>query len=135
MNESKGIPIVGRVTFIVHFIVSLVVGLPLLIVAVTAGAWYGYPTGQSELMPVFRAFGAIILLLGGGTSLYGITTNRWERMVYIVRCEMAYLAVQTIVFLVAALSDGGSVMGNWLFAAVSAVLFVLFLITHSVASK
>lgn len=135
MNESQGIPVVGRVTFVIHFIVALVVGLPLLFVPTQFGAWFGYPAAQPELTVVFRAFGAIILLLGGGTSFYGITANKWERMVYIVRSEIAYMGVQAIVFLIAALSGGGSITGNWVFAGVSIVLFVLFLITHATASK
>lgn len=135
MNESRGVPAIGRVTFIIHFIVALVCGLPLLIIPFTFGAWFGYPAGPPELEPVLRAFGAIILLLGGGTSLYGITTGSWERMVYIVRSEIAYLAVQAVVFLIAALSGGSSIMGNWVFIVVSIVLFVLFLLTHSAASK
>jgi hypothetical protein len=133
MDEAKGIPGVGRVTFVIHFIVALVVGLPLLIDPAALGSWFGYPPGPPALEPIFRSYGALILLFGGGTSLYGITTSQWERMVYIVRSEIVYLAVQTLIFLIAALSGSG-IIGNWVWAVVSAVLCVLFIITHAAAS-
>lgn len=135
MDETKGIPTIGRVTFTVHFIVAVVVGLPLLIIPTTFGSWFGYPAAPAELEVIFRAFGALLLFFGGGTSLYGITGTSWERLVYIVRTEIVYLAVQALVFLSAALSGGSDIVGNWIFAVVSIVLCVLFVITHSAASK
>jgi len=48
-----------------------------------------------------------------------------------VRGERAYLAVQTLVFALAAVGGIGPALGNWLFAAVSVVLFVLFAATFA----
>ena len=135
MDETKGIPAIGRVTFTVHFIVAVVVGLPLLIIPTTFGSWFGYPAAPAELEVVLRAFGALLLFFGGGTSLYGITVTSWERMVCVVRAEIVYLAVQSLLFLYAALSDGGGIVGNWIFAVVSIVLCVLFVMTHAASSK
>jgi hypothetical protein len=42
------------------------------------------------------------------------------------RGELAYLAVQTLVFAASALTGSGPAMGNWIFALVSAVLFAVF---------
>lgn len=99
------------------------------------GSWFGYPTAPPELEVVFRSFGALLLFFGGGTSLYGITSTSWERMVYIVRAEIVYLAVQSLLFLYAALSGGGDIVGNWIFAFVSIVVCVLFIVTHAESSK
>jgi hypothetical protein len=49
--------------------------------------------------------------------------------------EMAYLAVQTLVFVLSAFAGSGPAMGNWLFAAVSAVLFALFAATYAARPK
>ena len=135
MDEIKGIPAIGRVTFTVHLIVAVVVGLPLLIMPTAFGSWFGYPAAPPELEVVFRSFGALLLFFGGGTSLYGITSKSWERMVCIVRAEIVYLAVQSLLFLYAALSGGGDIVGNWNFAVVSVVVCVLFIVTHAESSK
>jgi hypothetical protein len=72
-----------------------------------------------------------MLLFGGLTSFYGIRAPNWAHVDFIVRGERAYLAVQTVVFALAAVAGIGPALGNWLFAAVSAVLFVLFAATFA----
>jgi hypothetical protein len=82
-----------------------------------------------ELEPAMRGFGALILGFGGLTSLYGFLTKSWERVDYIVRGEMTYLALSTLVFFISALLGRGPALSNQVFAAVSVVLLILFTVT------
>jgi uncharacterized membrane protein len=77
------------------------------------------------------------LLLGFGavTSLYGIRARSWERVDYIVRGEITYLALQTIVMVVSAVIGSGPLMGNVVFAVVSVILLALFVATWSARPK
>jgi hypothetical protein len=127
---DQPLPAIGRTTFIIHAIVAVAVGLPLLAAPIWFGGLFGWAS-QPELQPVLRAFGALMLLLGGLTSFYGIRAPNWAHVDFIVRGERAYLAVQTVVFALAAVAGIGPALGNWLFAAVSAVLFVLFAATFA----
>jgi hypothetical protein len=56
-------------------------------------------------------------------------TNRWERVDYVVRGEITYLALATAVFLISALLGRGAPQGNWILTAVAAVLLALFVLT------
>ena len=127
---DQPLPAIGRTTFIIHTIVAVAVGLPLLAAPLWFGALFGWAS-QPELQPVLRAFGALMLAFGGLTSFYGIRAPTWAHVDYIVRGEMAYLAVQTLVFVLSAFAGVGPALGNWLFAAVSAVLFALFAATFA----
>jgi hypothetical protein len=128
MDQPKSLPSIARVTFIVHFIVAIIVGLPLLIIPATFGGWFGYPSTPA-LEPPIRAFGAALLGLGAVTSLYGILTKNWERVDYIVRGEITYLALAIIVFVVSVVTGSGPILGNVAFAVVSVALLVLFVAT------
>ena len=128
MEAPQRLPTIARVTFIIHVILAAVIGLLLLIIPSTFGDWFGYPS-VPELEPPLRAFGAILLGLGGLTSLYGFLATSWERIAYIVHGEIAYLAIQTIVFLVSAIAGAGPALGNWIFTVISAVLLGLFVAT------
>jgi hypothetical protein len=127
---EQRLPGIGRVTFIVHTLVAVAVGLYLLADPLGFGARFGY-VALPETQPVLRAFGAMVLALGGLTSIHGMGAPTWQHVDYIVRGEMAYLGVQTLVFALSALTSVGPAFGNWLFAALSAVLFVLFAATFA----
>jgi hypothetical protein len=127
---DQPLPAIGRTTFVIHTIVAVVIGLSLLAAPLWFGALFGWAS-QPELQPVLRAFGALMLAFGGLTSFYGIRAPTWAHVDYIVRGEMAYLAVQTLVFVLSAFAGVGPALGNWLFAAVSAVLFALFAATFA----
>jgi|GEM_PF-2117551 len=131
MSETRSAPAfpgIARVTFIIHFIVALVIGVLLLFIPITFGSWFGYPESPG-VEAVIRAFGAILLGLGAGTSLCGIFASRWEPVEYVVRGEIAYLVLQTIVFVVSAIIGSGPVLGNVVFAIISVILLVLFIIS------
>ena len=121
---------IGRVTFALHAVAAVALGLSLLADPLELGARFGY-LALPESQPVLRAFGAMLLAFGGLTSFYGMRAPTWQHVDYIVRGEMAFLAVQTLVFVLSALSGVGPLLGNWIFAALSAVLFLLFAATFS----
>jgi hypothetical protein len=131
---DQRLPGIGLVTFALHALTAVAVGLYLLADPLEFGARFGY-LALPESQPVLRAFGAMVLALGGLTSFYGIRAPTWQHVDYIVRGEMAYLAVQTLVFALSALTSVGPAFGNWLFAALSAVLFVLFAATFASRPK
>lgn len=131
MSEPQSVPAfpgIARVTFIIHFIVALVIGVLLLFIPTIFGGWLGYPESP-DLVPVIRAFGALLLGLGAGTSLCGIFAGSWEPVEYVVRGEIAYLALQTIVFIVSAAIGSGPLIANIIFAVISVILLVLFIIS------
>ncbi len=121
---------IGRTTFLIHTIVAVAVGLPLLVAPLWFGALFGW-VSPPELQPVLRAFGAMFLGLGGLTSFQALRASTWGQAEIVVRAEMAYLALQGLVFGLAALTGVGPAFGNWLFFACSAVLFVLFAATFA----
>jgi len=125
---DKPLPTIARVTFLIHLIVAVILGLGLLIIPFTVGGWFGYPEAAG-LAPIVRAFGAMLLGFGGLTSLYGLMAKRWERVAYIVHGEITYLAIQTLVFVVSAIAGVGPAMGNWINAIISVVLLALFVLT------
>jgi hypothetical protein len=127
---EQPVPAVQRITFILHAIATVCIGLPLVVAPAWYGSLFGYPP-EPGLEPPLRAFGTMILGLAGLTSFYGIRAPTWEHVDFIVRGEMAYLALQTLVFVGSALSGAGPALGNWLFAAVSVVLFALYAATFA----
>lgn len=124
------VPGIGRVAFAIHTLAAVAVGLYLLADPLGFGARLGY-LALPESQPVLRAFGAMVLAFGGLTSIHGLGAPTWRHVDYVVRGEMAYLAVQTLVFALSALTKVGPAFANWLFAALSAVLFVLFAATFA----
>jgi hypothetical protein len=128
------LPSIVRATFGIHVIVALVVGLGLLLVPAAYGALFGYPD-PADLTPIVRSFGAMILGFGGLTSFYGLRSKSWERVDYVVRGEITYLVLQTLIFLLAALSGTGPALGNWLFTVVSVVLLALFVAAFAARPK
>jgi hypothetical protein len=122
--ENPPTPIV-RTAFVVHLVAALFTGIGLLFIPYIFAGWFGYALTANIETPV-RGFGAMILAFGGVTSLYGATTRNWNKVDYIVRGEISYLAVQTILCAVLAAMGIGPALGNWLFTGMSAILLVLF---------
>jgi hypothetical protein len=127
---DQPIPAIGRTTFVIHTITAVAVGLPLLAAPLWFGALFGWAS-HPELQPVLRAFGAMFLGLGGVTSFLAIRASSWAQADFIVRGELVYLAIQGLVFAIAALTGVGPALGNWTFFACSAVLFALFAATFA----
>jgi|BarGraIncu01121A_1022015.scaffolds.fasta_scaffold150138_2 hypothetical protein len=134
MVPSQALSPIGRVTFTVHLVVAVIVGLTLLLVPFTFGKLFGYPTVPG-IEPPLRAFGAMILGFGGVTSLYGILSKKWWRVDYIVRGEIVFLALQALVFIVSTILGSGPLLGNLVLAVVSLVLLALFLVTFITQPK
>jgi len=135
MEQPRPLPVIARVTFVVHLIIAVLIGAPLLLVPARALSSFGYPALPAGLGAPFRAYGAMILAFGGLTSAYGFLTRSWERVDYIVRGEILFLAIQTIIFLLSAILRRGPALGNWLFTVVSVVMLALFVITFVTRRK
>ena len=86
-------------------------GIGLLLLPTTTGAWFGYPE-ESDLLPVLRSFGAMLLGLGALTSFYGTRAKSWQQVDYIIRAEITYLALQAIVYVVSLLLGQGPALAN-----------------------
>jgi hypothetical protein len=125
---NASVPLIGRVTFVVHFLTALVFGLGLLLVPNSLGPRVGFSNTPTplELDAVLRAFGAMILGFGGLTSLYGILSKSWERVDYIVRGEITYCVLAVAVFFVSGVLGRGAALGNWTLTGVFLVLLGLF---------
>jgi hypothetical protein len=128
MDKPQSLPSIARVTFVIHAIVAVIIGLAMLFIPATWGSWVGYP-GCPGVEPPLRAFGAMILGFGAVTSVYGFLAKSWERVDYIVRGEITWLAMGTIVFVVSAIIGSGPLFGNAVFAVVSVILLALFVAT------
>ena len=134
MFKSQSLPAIARLTFAIHIVVAVVIGLALIFIPSTFGGWFGYPPCPA-VEPPLRAFGALLLGFGAVTSLYGLRAKSWERVDYIVRGEITYLALQTIIFAVSAVIRSGPLAGNVIFAVVSVILLALFVATWSARPK
>jgi hypothetical protein len=128
MNQTQSPPSIARVTFGIHAVVATVIGALLLVIPEAFGGWFGYASCP-DVVPPLRAFGAVLLGLGAVTSIYGVTARSWVRIDLIVRAEITTTALMTIVFVVSAILGSGPLLGNVLFAIVSAILLVLFVVT------
>ena len=126
---DKPLPSIARITFIVHLIVAIVFGVGLLVIPDTFNRWGGFSAAPADYISVLRCFGACILGLGGVTSMYGAMAKSWAKVDYIVRAEISYLAIQTVVWLIAGIMGDAPALGIWLNAAVSIVLLALFVWT------
>ena len=129
MEQPKRLPSIARIAFLVHLIVAVVLGVVMVVQPTRSLGWFGYPM-LPDLKPVIRALGLIILALGGVTSMYGYLAASWERVAYIVHAEIAYLGLQTIMFVVSLGIGNGPVLGNGLFSALSAVMAGLFVVAY-----
>lgn len=128
MSDSP--PTIARTTFTIHVIVAGLIGLALLVIPMAFGAWFGYPD-EPELQPVVRSFGAVLLGFGALTSFYGARAKSWQQVDYIVRGEITYLALQTVVYIVSLILGQGPVLGNVVFLVISVAFLVLFLLSWS----
>jgi hypothetical protein len=96
-----------KITFLVHFVVGLFFGLVNLVVPEQWGDLTNWPVTD----PVaFRLIGAAIL--GFATSSFlAYRETDWERVIIIVRAEIVWTALATLVFLVALLFGGAPAIG------------------------
>ncbi len=125
MEQAQRLPSGVRIAFLIHLIVAIVIGAFLLISPLRFVGIFGYPA-DADFRPLLRAFGSIILVLGGVTSLYGLRTTMWAKVDYIVRAEISDLAVQTLVFLFSLIFSSGPAAGNIAFGLISLALCLLF---------
>jgi hypothetical protein len=119
------LPGIARITFWVHLVVAVVLGLLMLFLPGQLAAWWGLEASpQVDLL--IRALGSVILGIGAVTSYYGTRAPSWDHVDYIIRGEIVYLAVLSIVYLVALISGIADTPLHVVTFVVTLVLLVLF---------
>ncbi|MBN1814102.1 MAG: hypothetical protein JXA14_19850 [Anaerolineae bacterium] len=104
-----------KTTFLVHFVVGLIFGLIDLLIPELWGDLTNWPV-QNPTM--YRLVGAAILAFSA-SSILAYRETDWEKVILIVRTEIVWTALATLVFLVA-LIFGGAPAIAWLYALLMA---------------
>jgi len=115
-------------TFLLHFIVALFFGLILLFVPEWWGNLTNWPVGD---VAMYRLVGAAMLGYGTSSILAYRETN-WEKVILVVRMEIVWTGLATLVFLWALLFADAPAIG-WLYAALMAVWCAAFSIFYNPA--
>ena len=115
---SKGL----KTTFLVHVIVVLVFGLPLLF----APKFYETATGWDPVEPAIgRTLGAMLLALGV-SSWMGYRATSWSEVRIVVAQEIAFTFLGTVASLYEALGPGAPTL-IWLNIAVMGIFCFLWI--------
>lgn len=123
---ERQVPSFARSAFLIHVIVSAILGVVLLLFPNAMGGALGYPVVPGDLQPVVRSYGIMLLLFGGLTSLLANRADLWERVEIIVISEIVYLAASVVFWLVTLILGQGPALGSVVFLVVCLVLLVLF---------
>ncbi len=113
-----------RLTFLLHFIVALVIGLIYLLIPAPWGNLVNWPIQEP---PVYRLLGAAILAFGA-SSWWAYRAVLWERVRIVVQTEIAWATLGTLVMLWALLFAGLPTFGwvNAIILGAFAVAFTFF---------
>jgi hypothetical protein len=117
-----------RYTFLVHFVVGLAFGLVLLFIPGPFGKLTNWPV----LDPViYRVLGAAFL--GYATSsILAYRETDWEKVILVVRMEIVWTALATLIWLWAVIFAGAPAIG-WLYAALMALFCAAFSLFYNPA--
>ena len=117
-----------RVTFVAHAIAALAFGLIYLFIPDIWGDLVNWPT--TDTAP-YRLIGAAMLAFGA-SSVLAYREVDWEKVIIIVRTEIVWTALATLVLLSGLLFDAAPAIG-WLYVVLMAVWTVLFSIFYNPA--
>lgn len=84
-----------RTTFLVHFIVGLIVGVVYLFIPDLLAGWLGIPQSPRELM-ILRLLGAAILAFSA-SSWWAYHETLWDRVRILVETELVWTVLGTLV--------------------------------------
>lgn len=112
-------------TFLVHFVVGLFFGLIDLLIPVQWGDVTNWPVQDPTM---YRLVGAAILAFAA-SSILAYRETDWEKVVLIVRTEIVWTALATLVFLVS-LVFGDAPAIAWLYALLMAGFCAAFSIFY-----
>ena len=115
-----------KITFLVHFIVGVVFGLIFLLIPVVWGNLIGWTINEPW---IYRLLGAA--LLGFVTSSwFGYRETAWEKVKIVIRMEIVWTILGTIVMILGIISAGLPKIG-WINAGILAAFAVAFCIFYS----
>jgi len=117
-----------KITFLAHAICALAFGLVYLFIPDIWGDLVSWPAPETA---PYRLIGAAMLALGA-SSVLGYRETDWEKVIIIVRTEIVWTALATLVLLWALIFDGAPAIA-WLYVVLMAVWTVLFSIFYNPA--
>ena len=117
-----------RVTFVAHAIAALAFGLIYLFIPDIWGDLVNWPAPETA---PYRLIGAAMLAFGASSVLAYRETD-WDKVIIIVRTEIVWTALATLVLLWALIFDGAPAIA-WLYVVLMAVWTVLFSIFYNPA--
>ena len=117
-----------RVTFVAHAIAALAFGLIYLFIPDIWGDLVNWPAPETA---PYRLIGAAMLAFGA-SSVLAYREVDWDKVIIIVRTEIVWTALATLVLLWALVLDGAPAIA-WLYVVLMAVWTVLFSIFYNPA--
>jgi hypothetical protein len=115
-----------RTLFLVHFIVGLVFGLPLLLIPGIYMGWFGMSVPDVE---PYRMVGAAILAFTA-SSWYSYKAAEWDRVKIVVQAEIVWTVLATLALLYGLLL-AGQPAAEWINAIIMAGFAVAFVYFYS----
>jgi Ca2+/Na+ antiporter len=112
-----------KTTFLVHFVVGLIVGLAILLIPLAVANLLNYPLDGGD--PYVRLLGAATLGFAA-SSLLGYLAHEWREVKIVVQAEIVWTLLASLLFLWFVL-DGILPAVGWLNFIVMALFFVAFL--------
>lgn len=110
-----------KITFLLHFFVSLIFGLAFLLLPGQAGSLYGMQVPQAD---IYRLLGAALLGYAASSWLSYQASN-WENVRIVVFAEILWTLLGTLVMLYALLFSGFPALG-WINALIFAAFCAAF---------
>jgi hypothetical protein len=104
-----------KITLLVHFVTGLFFGLINLLIPELWGDLTNWPVQDPN---TYRLLGAAILAFAA-SSILAYRETDWERVIIIVRTEIIWTGLATLVFLVAVIFGGAPAIA-WLYALLMA---------------
>ncbi|MBT4290017.1 MAG: hypothetical protein HOD92_22050 [Deltaproteobacteria bacterium] len=113
-----------KTTFIIHFIIGIILGLTYLLVPETWGSLVNWPVNDPS---IFRLLGAALIGISAA-SWFAFKTPYWESVRIVVVMEMVWTVLGTLVMLWGMIYGGLPVIGwlNTVLLAAFAVVFTYF---------
>ena len=117
-----------RTVFLVHSVVGLVFGLSMLFAPEWLGDLTNWPVQD---VAVYRLMGGAMLGYAA-SSILAYRENIWEKVIIIIRTEIVWTALATLIFVWAVLFGGAPAIA-WLYALLMAGFCVAFSLFYNPA--
>lgn len=122
---EKEVSKVLKITFLVHFVVAVILGFLYLFLPDEFVAWFSWPYSDPVAI---RLLGAAFLGLGISSAL-GSRESDWEKVKIVVVMEIIWLAVAFVVTLLSVIIAGTG-LGGLLFVFISVAFLGLFIFSY-----